>query len=193
MVPGSKWLASSSNLGPIGIQAIRDGTSNTGLFSERLVGLKANSGLAQLRLGSADAKRGFFDSGATIPGETGDTAQAMSFYNTCKALPGSTVAKNSLCFGYNWHVGYYVHGTNMYTHFGPPNMPSCHNNQYENSATQTWEISAGIGSPTSNHPGGVNVCFSDGSVKYIKDTVGLPTWWALGTRNGGEVVSADAY
>jgi len=27
----------------------------------------------------------------------------------------------------------------------------------------------------------------------VKDQVNLPTWWALGTRNGGEVVSSDAY
>ncbi|WP_406697803.1 DUF1559 domain-containing protein [Singulisphaera sp. Ch08] len=193
MVPGSKWTSASAQLGPIGIESIRDGTSNTGLFSERLVGLKANAGLAQLRLSSSDAKRGFFDSGATVPGETGDPAQAMTFYNTCKALPGSTVAKNSQCFGYIWIVGYYVHCTNTYNHFGPPNMPLCHNNQYENSASQTWEISAGIGSPTSNHSGGVNMGLADGSVKFIKDTVNLPSWWALGTRNGGEVISADAY
>jgi prepilin-type processing-associated H-X9-DG protein len=46
---------------------------------------------------------------------------------------------------------------------------------------------------TSAHPGGVNTLFTDGSVKFIKDTISRPTWWALGTRAGGEVVSADAY
>jgi hypothetical protein len=34
---------------------------------------------------------------------------------------------------------------------------------------------------------------ADGSVKFIKDTVNLQTWWALGTRGGGEVISADGY
>jgi prepilin-type processing-associated H-X9-DG protein len=47
--------------------------------------------------------------------------------------------------------------------------------------------------PSSNHPGGVNVVFADGSVKFIKDTLAIQTWWALGTRNGGEIVSADQY
>ncbi len=42
-----------------------------------------------------------------------------------------------------------------------------------------------IATATSNHSGGVNVGFADGSVKFIKDSVNLPTWWALGTRNGG--------
>ncbi len=47
--------------------------------------------------------------------------------------------------------------------------------------------------PTSNHPGGVNVGFCDGSVHFIKNSVNLQTWWALGSRNMGEIVSADAY
>jgi prepilin-type processing-associated H-X9-DG protein len=46
---------------------------------------------------------------------------------------------------------------------------------------------------SSNHPGGVNVCFTDGSVRFIKDSVGLQPWWAIGTRNGGETVSSDQY
>jgi hypothetical protein len=37
------------------------------------------------------------------------------------------------------------------------------------------------------------LCLADGSVKFIKDTVNLPTWWGLGARNGGEVISSDAY
>jgi len=37
------------------------------------------------------------------------------------------------------------------------------------------------------------VCFADGSVKFIKDSVGLQPWWALGTRSNGEVVSSDSY
>ena len=34
---------------------------------------------------------------------------------------------------------------------------------------------------------------ADGSVKFVKDTINRMTWWALGTKAGGEVVSADAY
>jgi prepilin-type processing-associated H-X9-DG protein len=46
---------------------------------------------------------------------------------------------------------------------------------------------------TSNHPGGCNVMFTDGSVKFIKSSIDLKTWWALGTKANGEVISADAY
>ena len=45
----------------------------------------------------------------------------------------------------------------------------------------------------SYHPGGVNSLFGDGSVRFIKSTVNYPTWRALGTVSGGEVVSSDAY
>jgi prepilin-type N-terminal cleavage/methylation domain-containing protein/prepilin-type processing-associated H-X9-DG protein len=46
---------------------------------------------------------------------------------------------------------------------------------------------------TSNHPGGVNCTFADGSVKFVKDSVAMNVWWSLGTKARGEVVSSDSY
>ena len=37
------------------------------------------------------------------------------------------------------------------------------------------------------------MAFADGSVKFIKQTVADKTWQFLGTRDGGEVISADQY
>ena len=45
----------------------------------------------------------------------------------------------------------------------------------------------------SNHPGGANFLFCDGSVHFIKSTISLNTYWALGTKAGGEVISSDSY
>jgi prepilin-type N-terminal cleavage/methylation domain-containing protein/prepilin-type processing-associated H-X9-DG protein len=45
----------------------------------------------------------------------------------------------------------------------------------------------------SNHPGGANFVFADGSVKFIKETVNLSTYRALGTKSFGEITSSDAY
>jgi prepilin-type N-terminal cleavage/methylation domain-containing protein/prepilin-type processing-associated H-X9-DG protein len=45
----------------------------------------------------------------------------------------------------------------------------------------------------SQHPGGVNVGFADGSIRFIKNTINPSTWYAIQTVKGGEVVSADAY
>ena len=66
--------------------------------------------------------------------------------------------------------------------------------EVQNDATMAGYVGPfGSAPATSNHPGGVNVCFTDGSVKFIKDSISLQTWWALGTRAGGEVVSADSF
>ena len=43
------------------------------------------------------------------------------------------------------------------------------------------------------HPGGVNFLFADGSVKFLKNSINRVTYAALGSKAGGEVVSADAY
>ena len=45
----------------------------------------------------------------------------------------------------------------------------------------------------SNHPGGVNVLFADGSVRFIKDSINPQTWMALGTKANGEVITSDSY
>ncbi len=42
------------------------------------------------------------------------------------------------------------------------------------------------------HPGGVNVLFGDGSVTFVKDAIQVPTWRALATIRGREIVSADS-
>jgi len=43
------------------------------------------------------------------------------------------------------------------------------------------------------HPGGVNVLFGDGSVRFIKDSISVVTLRSLVTLKGGEVISADQY
>jgi prepilin-type processing-associated H-X9-DG protein len=45
----------------------------------------------------------------------------------------------------------------------------------------------------SYHPGGANFAFADGSVKFLKETTDLRVLADLGTRAGGEVVSASDF
>ncbi|WP_435018640.1 DUF1559 domain-containing protein [Tundrisphaera sp. TA3] len=45
----------------------------------------------------------------------------------------------------------------------------------------------------SQHPGGANFLFGDGSVRFLKSTINTDTYRALATRDGQEVVSADSY
>lgn len=42
---------------------------------------------------------------------------------------------------------------------------------------------------SSEHPTGINVALADGSVRFYTETIDIATWRALGSRNGGEVIS----
>jgi prepilin-type N-terminal cleavage/methylation domain-containing protein/prepilin-type processing-associated H-X9-DG protein len=46
---------------------------------------------------------------------------------------------------------------------------------------------------SSMHPGGINVAMSDGSVRFIKNTINPYTWYSIQTIALSEVISADAY
>jgi len=177
------------NLGPLGLESITDGTSNTALFSERLRGL---TGSPTVQLNSQDAKRAIFNvSGA--PTSNSGSAGALQLIAACKALPPTTTSVRSDASGYTWFAGYPWHVTvDAYTHVGAPNSTSC-NNTADQGGWLSFTGPFGSAPPNSNHPGGVNMCMGDGSVRFIKDTVNLQAFWAIGTRKGGEVVSADSY
>jgi prepilin-type N-terminal cleavage/methylation domain-containing protein/prepilin-type processing-associated H-X9-DG protein len=49
------------------------------------------------------------------------------------------------------------------------------------------------GQARSMHPNGVNVCFGDGSVKFIKNTVAQRIWFQILTRCDGTIMSASDY
>ena len=92
-----------------------------------------------------------------------------------------------------------------YNHFMPPNSTACaaandlqHQSRRAAGSIPTttyggWGTFMDAIPPSCNHPGGVNIAFADGSVKFIKNQITYQTWWALGTRNGQEALSSDAY
>jgi prepilin-type N-terminal cleavage/methylation domain-containing protein/prepilin-type processing-associated H-X9-DG protein len=158
------------------IATIIDGTSNTALFSE----IKISS----ISWSSAGTP-------ANVPGDP----------NTCYipsawALPGDNYTPPASCNGipYNTRITYkggqYYRGNipelAYYNHTLTPNTK-----QFIDCGDASFVASHMAA--RSYHPGGVNVCFSDGSVRFIKDSISLVTWRALGTRSGGEVVSADSF
>ena len=65
-----------------------------------------------------------------------------------------------------------------------PNLKAC----VFSGQTQPLQYTAMCVGASSYHPGGVNVGFLDGSVKFIKDSVSQQTWWAIATKAGGEVI-----
>jgi len=45
----------------------------------------------------------------------------------------------------------------------------------------------------SYHPGGVNVLFGDGNVRFVSDSLSPAVWRALATIAGGEIINPDQY
>jgi prepilin-type N-terminal cleavage/methylation domain-containing protein/prepilin-type processing-associated H-X9-DG protein len=45
----------------------------------------------------------------------------------------------------------------------------------------------------SRHPGGINVLFGDGSVRFVKNTINAQVWISVNTIMNGEVVSSDSF
>jgi prepilin-type N-terminal cleavage/methylation domain-containing protein/prepilin-type processing-associated H-X9-DG protein len=184
------------NWGPIGLENIKDGLSQTALFSERLMGIYGNPvpPYGTVLLNSNQWKRVIFN-GKVGAGYHSGQAGALAFLQGCKALPGTTKSINAVASGEYWTMAYQLHvAVNDYTHSGPPNSVMCQNPSEPFGASWlTYVGPTGSAPPNSNHPGGVNICFSDGSVRFIKDGVQLQTWWSLGTRDGNEPISGDSY
>jgi prepilin-type processing-associated H-X9-DG protein len=77
----------------------------------------------------------------------------------------------------------------IYSHTITPNRIAC---EYADQNTDWRATITGVNA-SSNHPGGVNVLFMDGSVRFVKSSVSPQSWYAIATPNGGEVVSSDSY
>jgi prepilin-type N-terminal cleavage/methylation domain-containing protein/prepilin-type processing-associated H-X9-DG protein len=154
----------------VGIAAITDGTSNTAIFSEKIRG-----------------------SGQRDPDARSDslimtlTTSQDATYLTCTSTP-LTALRLTHAQGASWVMGEMC--CTLYNHVSTPNTKTCAAMGYLNSNMVNMPMQV---PPSSNHPGGVNVLFGDGSAKFIKNSVALVTWRALGTRDQGEVLSADAY
>ena len=143
---------------------ITDGLSNTGFFGERIVGDSSTGIISPI----ADV---FFDPGAPLtPDDAMAQCLALNIYNPANQLP--------MIMGVPW-----IDGQHITLHVTTPNTRSC----------GFFIVNRAVMPASSKHPGGTNMLFGDGSVKFIKDSVSLQTYRALGTRNGGEVVSADSF
>jgi prepilin-type N-terminal cleavage/methylation domain-containing protein/prepilin-type processing-associated H-X9-DG protein len=196
------WWGATSNFAFFGFEAVTDGTSNTALFSERLIGIAGNPRV-ELR-DTRQGKRGIYQ--VSFPGTISPPppiAQAVQYAQQglaqCNSLPGTTLSGHSAdggtyLSGAHWSLSYPWHTSNQaYVHFNTPNKNSCWNQADQCCNNNPWGGATHIITATSNHPGGVNVCFTDGSVKFVKDSIAVGTWWAIGSKSGGEAVSADAF
>jgi prepilin-type N-terminal cleavage/methylation domain-containing protein/prepilin-type processing-associated H-X9-DG protein len=185
------WWGNDANLAFFGFEGVTDGTSNTALFSEKLLGLPDNP---TIRKDDPNSKRGVFIANYNGALNNPDGTVAMTAFQLCKGVPGTTASVGTYLSGAHWSLSYPWHNSNVaYTHFNTPNGASCVSPTDSVGGPHPWGGTSAMITATSNHPGGVNVCLTDGSVKFIKDTTSPPIWWAIGTRNGREVLSANEY
>ena len=178
------------NEGPLRMQSIIDGSSTTALFqraSARTGPPGSRPGTTSVA-GSPNARRALFQVTFKVLIDQKDAKAAQAFVAACRSVPGGTYPATAGIFGAQWLMSLdYVTGNNAYMHVMTPNTLSCSGTQDAASIVSN-PIYGGIGAAitaTSNHPGGVNVGFCDGSVKFVKDSIDLQTWWSLGTRRQG--------
>jgi prepilin-type N-terminal cleavage/methylation domain-containing protein/prepilin-type processing-associated H-X9-DG protein len=76
-----------------------------------------------------------------------------------------------------------------YSHIQTPNKKSCVGNAFAVGSTRDHTI---IGA-SSYHPGGVQTAFLDGSVRFVRNGVIQIVWASLGTISGGELIGGDQY
>jgi prepilin-type N-terminal cleavage/methylation domain-containing protein/prepilin-type processing-associated H-X9-DG protein len=115
------------------------------------------------------------------------------YQSLCLTLP-STTSQFQATRGVRWHYG--APGHTMYNHLRTPNdrRPDCRGGlPHSNRTDPIWNWLSLNVAARSKHPGGVNSLMADGHVQFIKDSINVLVWQALGSRNGGEVVSADAF
>jgi prepilin-type processing-associated H-X9-DG protein len=179
------------------IANVTDGTSNTIAYSEALTGdnSKRSLGFRNEVTGATGGAGAIFQDASGPPGSATNNAvlagaaACQQAYVTAVNTPGSNNYNNMR--GTRW--GWGATTVSLFNTVLTPNSKLVTFGACRTSCGGCGSDDSTFSIATSNHSGGVNVCMADGSVKFIKDTINMQTWMALGTRNGGEVISADSY
>ncbi|QDU09851.1 DUF1559 domain-containing protein [Gimesia aquarii] len=163
---GSSWSGRNGNgmfgqISSVQFSDVTDGLSNTAMFSERVKGTWNKL--------QHDLKSDLYDLNGVWT--------ENQFRIACGGLTPQTAPAymHDIDAGQTWLEG------NMnwtrYNHTLNPNRVSCKNGF-------TWD--GVVLPPSSRHPGGVNVLFGDGSVRFINENISLIVWQAMGTISGAE-------
>ena len=177
----------------VGIQNILDGTSNTIAFGESLIG---DNTIEQVPWRDGPVSTAPLAGGGPFLNAFQNTQAVLADLQTCQtafvtnANPDATTGMFNEK-GFRWAES--IGGFSLFNTIVPPNsaqytftwclLGTTHNTaadgQYENA--------------NSNHPGGSNFLFADGSVHFLKSSISIMTYWALGTVANGEIISSDSY
>jgi len=174
---GPNYVASSWDgavWSPVSMATFQDGTSNTAMFSEWVKGPAASPGKNGLGMVYYFANQA----------NTFTFLTDYEFLVACQQAPVTNANQ-----AWNWKGEWWGYGgTMIYSHTITPNRIAC---EYHDQNTDWRATITGVNA-SSNHPGGVNVGFMDGSVRFVKTSVNYASWYAIATPAGGEVVSSDS-
>jgi len=193
-----------------GIQQITDGTSNTVAFSEALTG--SNGTVAQNYITgvyinvpyvATNQAPWYYDVWQSItpttPGPPPGSVMA-GIFQQCSTLFATATANNVFTPNQGWLWAYGTEGMTMFNTIVPPSSQQYKWGNCRFGGAIVSSLVSGVSADhanimnaTSNHPGGCNVLMADGHVQFIKSSISMNTWWQLGTRAGGEVISSDSY
>jgi prepilin-type N-terminal cleavage/methylation domain-containing protein/prepilin-type processing-associated H-X9-DG protein len=152
-----------------------DGASMTVIFSEWIKGAAVATGRSPnglLEVYNLGENSNFY-------------ATDYQFAELCNRVPINSANQQWQWKGEWWGYG----ATMIYSHTQMPNRTSC----VYHDINEDGRGSITMASASSNHPGGVNVMFMDGSVRFVKSSVSYLIWYAIATPNNRETVSFDAF
>jgi prepilin-type N-terminal cleavage/methylation domain-containing protein len=151
--------------GGVRLTDVKDGTSNTVAFSE--------------------LRKGDFNNAQSSPQDwlnatsAGAPTTVDQAYTMCQSIDPTNLSYQWFSAGGEW-LNDNNTGT-AYIHCGPPNSTNC-----GFPGNLRFCVNA-----NSDHDHGVNVVLCDGSARFIRDSIDLATWRALGTRAKGDTLVGD--
>jgi prepilin-type N-terminal cleavage/methylation domain-containing protein/prepilin-type processing-associated H-X9-DG protein len=176
-----------------GVQQITDGTANTIAYGESLVG---DETIEQVKWRDGPVVPTGFAGGGPFIDASGHLPAVLADLNACQtafiSTPNPTNATGiANQKGARWAQD--LGGFSLFNTIVPPNSPQF---TFAWCQLNTQSPNAGDGqyqNTSSNHPGGCNFLFADGSVRFVKSSINISTYWALGTKADSEVISSDSY
>jgi len=143
-----------------------DGTSNTIMFNEVRAGLNENDrrGVWAMGVAGSSITAGHAIGDATGPNDSNEYSDDIEDCSLARST--SNLPQTS--------------------GMGPLRMGCSNDNLPRN--WPNWQAQA-----RSLHTGGVNACFADGGVRFIKNEVTQAVWYNLNSRDDGRTINADSY
>jgi prepilin-type N-terminal cleavage/methylation domain-containing protein/prepilin-type processing-associated H-X9-DG protein len=179
------------------LASVIDGTTNTIFFGEWRLGdfnearLSIPQDVINLRQNPPGISDNWGDPRLNMPA---GAQPFLAWIQLCAgAAPGSiqgseTWRTNMSYLGQAWNQGMFG-WTLGNTLLAPnPKYPNCRMCSWDGD----WDC-PGMYGLSSYHPGGGNVAFGDGSVRFLKSTTSNPVIWAIGSRDQNEAVSQSEF